>query len=529
MHKKLILSFLSISLSFQLFSQNQLIHDLNYSMYEEYYSENSKMHLNSKPFSYDQIIEVDSAMKISFKNKNAHPFFNNELYKKNTDIISLKINPILSSSAVFSADDGTFFYNRSIGAGFEFSHKRNIFLSFNYFVSQKNKLYKSDLQERYQIVPHYETANRISGYLHNFQSFTAEAAVKAGNHIYFHIGKGKHFWGHGYRSLFLSDNSNAYPYFKVAADIWKIKYIWLIMQTNDIQSAYGSLDYNLYQKAIFLHYFSLNLTERINVNFFESVITNPYDINGNYAGYEMSYFNPVIFYRPVEFYNGTSDNALMGIGLNIRLFKSLYLYSQFVLDDLIISRVNDGTGWWGNKYGLQTGIKSYNFMNIKGLFIRAELNFVRPYTYSHGQIGDYEDITNISYGSYVQALAHPLGANFIEAVAQLKYRSGRFLGYAQLNFAEKGIDDTNFTSYGGDIYMSYNLRPDDTGIRFLQGNQVNFTYARAGISYIINPAFDLILDSYVQYRDLEGMNEQYKFLFGIGLSTLIFNENNDFF
>jgi hypothetical protein len=111
-------------------------------------------------------------MKISFKNKNAHPFFNNELYKKNTDIISLKINPILSSSAVFSADDGTFFYNRSIGAGFEFSHKRNIFLSFNYFVSQKNKLYKSDLQERYQIVPHYETANRISGYLHNFQSFT---------------------------------------------------------------------------------------------------------------------------------------------------------------------------------------------------------------------------------------------------------------------------------------------------------------------------------------------------------------------
>jgi hypothetical protein len=88
---------------------------------------------------------------------------------------------------------------------------------------------------------------------------------------------------------------------------------------------------------------------------------------------------------------------------------------------------------------------------------------------------------------------------------------------------------TNFTSYGGDIYMSYNLRPDDTGIRFLQGNQVNFTYARAGISYIINPAFDLILDSYVQYRDLEGMNEQYKFLFGIGLSTLIFNENNDFF
>jgi hypothetical protein len=135
----------------------------------------------------------------------------------------------------------------------------------------------------------------------------------------------------------------------------------------------------------------------------------PMIINGNYAGYEMSYFNPVIFYRPVEFYNGTSDNALMGIGLNIRLFKSLYLYSQFVLDDLIISRVNDGTGWWGNKYGLQTGIKSYNFMNIKGLFIRAELNFVRPYTYSHGQIGDYEDITNISYGRLCSSIGSPIG------------------------------------------------------------------------------------------------------------------------
>ena len=124
-----------------------------------------------------------------------------------------------------------------------------------------------------------------------------------------------------YRSLFLSDQTGAYPYIKTTVDIWKIKYIWMCTKLSDFELFNGEDRSILYDKAAFIHYFSLNLTKRINFNFFEAIITNPYDLEGRRKGYELSYFNPVIFYRPVEFYSGSSDNSLMGIGLNIRLWK----------------------------------------------------------------------------------------------------------------------------------------------------------------------------------------------------------------
>ena len=123
----------------------------------------------------------------------------------------------------------------------------------------------------------------------------------------------------------------------------------------------------------------------------------------------MHFFNPVIFYRPVEFAAGTYDNALLGFGLNVRIFKNSYLYSQLIIDDLIISELKQATGWWGNKYGIQAGFKSYSLFNIDHLFFLSEINAVRPFTYSHAR-------DNINYGNYQMPMAHPEGANFLEAL-----------------------------------------------------------------------------------------------------------------
>ena len=298
----------------------------------------------------------------------------------------------------------------------------------------------------------------------------------------------------------------------------------MVAKLNDFEIANNiNTSIYLYKKAAFIHYFSLNITKRININFFETIITNPYDHNGNKTGYEAAYYNPVIFFRPVEFYSGTSDNSMLGLGANLRLFKSLHLYSQFILDDLLISTLNDGSGWWGNKFGIQAGLKAYNLLNVKGLFFRGEINIVRPYTYSHGQ---YENsISNLNYGHYNQSLAHPMGANFAEGIAEINYNKGRYMLSAKIILAKKGIDKDTI-SYGGNIYKSYELRPSSNGISFLQGEISNFAFADFNVSYLINPNYNLKFKIGAYHRkNTSNIGKSKNTVFYFGLSTCLFNED----
>ncbi|NPA67369.1 MAG: hypothetical protein GXO50_02045, partial [Chlorobi bacterium] len=382
------------------------------------------------------------------------------------------------------------------------------------------------LPEKYGIVPYYGKYNSKDGSEVNYFSWTGDIIFNAGEHIKFSAGRNKFFIGNGYRSLFLSDNSNASPYIKAEINVWKIKYIWTVLKLSDINlsaSAVQTYPVKLYDKAAFIHYLSLNITKRINFDFFEAIVTNPYDLDGRRSNYDLTYFNPVIFYRSAEFYEGSSDNSIIGAGLNIRAGKSTFIYSQFILDDLLISSLKDGSGWWGNKFGLQTGIKSYNTLNIKGLFSRFEFNAVRPYTYSHGEAYTTDGIADLNYGSYLQPAAHPSGANFAEGIFEIRYVKKRLSGSLIIILTEKG-EDTDSISMGGDIYKSYNLRPSDYGISFLQGEPTDTQIYNLKISYLINPEYNMFFNTGFYYRKEKNdflVSENSIIYFGI--TTGIFN------
>lgn len=522
----ILLLFSTISIN----AQNIRLHNDTKILKEQYVSSDSDFHLTIKPYTPGDFIKFDSLKKVEVSSKIANHLLNRDLLNFEDNNFKFKANPIIDSKIIYDLDESSLYSGYKLGLNLEASYKSKLFFSTDIFISRMNyPSFQSKYADSLGIISHYGTFISKTNDYYLYSSFTGELTYKASEHFYFHVGRGKNFLGNGYRSLFLSDNSNAYPYLKVTADIWKIKYIWMAAKLKDIQLLNPNFEAVLYDKAAFIHYLSLNLTKRINFNFFESIISNPYDQEGRKKGYEFAYFNPVIFFRPVEFYTGTSDNSLMGMGLNLRLWKSVYLYSQFILDDLIISKINDGSGWWGNKFGLQTGLKSYHLFNIQGFFFRGEVNIVRPYTYSHGEINTYEGVANLNYGNYFQELAHPTGANFIESLAEIRYQTGRFFTNAELVIAKKGTD-TDTVNYGSDIYLSYNLRPNDYGIRFLQGSAGNFIYAEFGASYMINPKYELMLETAIQYRSIKTQsNHRKNLIFNLGISTKIFNENYDYF
>jgi len=305
------------------------------------------------------------------------------------------------------------------------------------------------------------------------------------------FGHGNNFIGDGYRSLLLSDNPSPYPYLKLNTKFWKIKYTNTWMSLRDVRPAVTNSG-SFRTKYIANHYLSLNISKRLNLGFFESVMWE----NDNDRGFDLNYLNPVIFYRAIEFATGADGgNAIIGLTGKYKISNQMYAYGQWLIDEFSSSDIFGGEGSWKNKLGFQAGLKYFNAFNVRDLYLQAEYNQVRPYTYSHNSI-------TLNYGHNNQSMAHLWGANFREIIGIARYRKDRYFGSAKLIYGERGFDFSETGDYyGQDIYRDEADRPFDTGVEIGQGNTTNSFYSELEAGYIVNPTTNLKLFASFIYRD----------------------------
>lgn len=335
----------------------------------------------------------------------------------------------------------------------------------------------------------------------------------------FQIGKDKHFWGDGYRSLFLSDVSNSIPFLKISTSIWKIQYTSLFTCLKDA-TAPSHLKKDFLNKYGSFHCLSWNIAKRINIGLFESVVWQGTDPN-RVRNFDINYLNPVIFFRPVEYSLGSSDNALIGLSFKIKAAKTQQFYGQVILDEFLLSEVRAMNGWWGNKQGIQLGFKSFDLFTLKNLTFQTEINAVRPYTYAHGSVQQ-------NYANFNQPLAHPLGANFAESVTFLNYSCKKWMFETEFLFARYGKDE-NGKNYGQNIFESYTTRPHDYGNTFLQGLKTDLVYTKFKLAYYLIPSVNLMAEGGVILREEKNpvsfLNSTIIF---IGIKTALLNRYSDF-
>lgn len=323
-------------------------------------------------------------------------------------------------------------------------------------------------QERVALSQHfipglgYAVQDESAHVYHTHYSFGA-ARFAASKHFVFECGKSKHFWGDGYRSLILSDHASPAPYFGITTTLGKLRYQNLWMQLRDISKG-QPLSQSRFKYAA-MHALSYDLTPRLNASLYEWVIWQNSDTLSR-RGLDLYYLNPLVFYRPVEYSLGSPDNVILAGSLRWNLTESFQLYGQFVLDEFNLKLFRRGDGWWGNKIAGQAGLK-WN-TPAEGLNVLSEVNVARPFIYTHG--------SSIQAWTHVnQAMAHPLGANFMELCNRISYSHKRWRASEQLNLAAFGRDDdTNgdgvVENYGGNITRSYvNPYGGNFGHRMLQG------------------------------------------------------------
>ena len=509
-----------------------------YNVLDYHFNKGANSHTAVKPYVYSEIqnyVDLDAQKAQLMKNKTSwggRKLWNEHLFQIQSEDYWFTIDPIMDLQIGKDNSDVDYTYNNTRGIqiqgalGKKFSFSTTFYESQGRFADYVNRYAESIAPSggNPAIIPGRGIAKDFKTDAYDYPVAEAYLSFTPNKYFNFQLGHGKNFIGDGYRSMFLSDNTTSYPFFKINTSFWKIKYTNIWMSLRDVRPEVT--EEGVYKpKFVAMHYLSWNVTKKLNIGLFESVIWD--DTNGR--GFDVNYLNPVIFYRAIEFSTGSrSGNALIGLSAKFKWNERFSLYTQLILDEMTIGEVGSGDGYWGNKNGFQIGVKYHHAFGVDNLHLQLEYNSVRPYTFAH-------NFPVLNYGHSNQSLGHSWGSNFYEVVGIANYTKGRWYGNLKLNIGKKGFDIVGDpASYGGDIYRDYSDREGDYGQEIGQGNTTNIFIGDLQVGYLMNPATNLKLFSSFTYRNFkpDSINPVFEATnttwFNIGLRTDLFDWSFDF-
>jgi hypothetical protein len=496
MTRKIILLFLFSFLFKYSFAQEYLFplnRDMEIRIEPYLQSDTGNFHSALKPFTMGElrkISPVDSVFTpIVEETKFTQTWLGRKIFKEhfldvNTDDIHLSVDPIFNFQGGRELINNTNEYVNTRGILVQADVNQKFFF-YTGFTENRSQFinYVNDFVNSTNVAPGQGRVKKVSDNVYDFSNARGGIAYTLNRHFDFLLAYDKNFVGDGYRSLLLSDNAYSYPFLRLNMTFWKFKYSAIYAVFQDHITGFDN-DSGYAKKFGRFNYLDLNIGKknRVSVGIFEGVIS----VQDANRSFDLNYINPVIFLRPVEYSIGSPDNELLGLNMKIKINANNVLYGQLLLDEFVLKEVKSGNGWWGNKQALQGGFKSFNIFKVKSLNVQSELNYVRPYTYQHRLNGP-------NYSEYNQALAHPLGANFIESVSFINYRWKNLFVEGKFIYSEIGLDRPfeNDGNDGNNIYNDYAYHGPDYGHYTLDGIHTKLIYKDLRVNYLINPKTNL--------------------------------------
>ena len=360
-----------------------------------------------------------------------------------------------------------------------------------HFITEKYPTYLQAIADSLSIMPGigFATSDKNGSIAHYYEG---HIGYQAGKHFHFEVGRGKHFWGDGYRSLLLSQNTAPYPYFRLDTRVWNLKFVNLIGQFRDRVPGVPFSDTR--HKYGALHSLSWNISKRVNISFYEMVIWQEKDSLSD-RGLDLNYMHPLLFLRPVEYAQGSADNVMLGFSFSIKSNTNQLVYGSIIIDEFLLDEVYNGEGWWANKFGGQIGVKSFDTFT-EGLHFQLEINAVRPFTYTHGSRLQ-------SYGNQNQGLAHSFNTNFRELMLLARYEMKDWTFLVSASAAEYGRDRVD-ENYGGDLFRSYVNPFNKYGNTVGQGEHHVYWMQRVEVSRELKSGLQAFADIMIRSEYVDG-------------------------
>ncbi|MBL4656745.1 MAG: hypothetical protein JKX73_02005 [Flavobacteriales bacterium] len=303
--------------------------------------------------------------------------------------------------------------------------------------------YLDNFEAQYDVIPGQGRTKTFKTTGYDYAMASGVISFSPNKRLNIQLGNGKHHLGDGYRSLALSNNAFNYPFLKVSSCFGPFQYTNLFMglQNLHVELPTSAQTEERYQRKIAtMHHLDWVVNKKLTIGVFEQMIWAKSSSKGKFKMNTdaISFVNPIIFVRPLQYGMADENNVLVGMNAKLRWPKKTEFYSQIVVDDPK-----------SNKSGFQIGVKTWA---VKKLVIRAEFNRVLPLTYTH-----IDSTRNFTH--YNQALAHPAGAGFAEASLSFSYYLKDFFFIFRLNNIYYDSDirteimksDTSFTEIVGPL------------------------------------------------------------------------------
>jgi len=287
------------------------------------------------------------------------------LYEVHVKDFDLVINPVIQVIGGKESDNDETLYLNTRGLTLRGRIANKIgFYTYLTDNQEKDPLYVRDWVNMRKAVP------GAGGYkpfkTTGYDYFDARGGItfNATKYIDITFGYDRNFIGNGYRSMMLSNSGNSNLFLKFNTRIWKINYQNLFMELHNADDRIG--DKLLGKKYAAIHHLDIALTKWLNMGLFEGVVF------GRKDRFDFGYLNPIIFYRSIEFQNGSFDNSIAGLDLKANLGRKVQLYGQLCLDEFLLSEITKSNGWWGNKWAIQAGAKYIDAFGITKRCIQGE-------------------------------------------------------------------------------------------------------------------------------------------------------------
>jgi hypothetical protein len=277
--------------------------------------------------------------------------------------------------------------------------------------------------------------------------------------------------------LFLSNqNSAPFDFIKLDLKYKKIRYTFFhgSIVGND------STGVQLTSKYLVLHRLEIGpvFNDIFKIGFNEMLVYSNIPVN-------FAFLNPISFLTSAdlntELPGKNSNNALLGIDMQLFPVKNLTFQATLLIDDLNFETISDTSKSSGdNKFAYQFGMNWQNAFMVPNLGFTYEYTKIDPFVYSHREI-------NNSYSHWSLPLGHELNPNSDEHAFKLAYNFGSRLAIGliyKLQRSGMNITDSlgNITFNAGSNIL-YGRGDTEHKNTFLQGLRVNRNILQAELTW----------------------------------------------
>ena len=339
------------------------------------------------------------------------------------------------------------------------------------------------------VVPGQGRTKPFNGRAYDFAWATGNISWSPRRSINVQLGQGRHFVGHGYRSMLLGDNGFTYPFLKVSYLGWqdrlqyttihgRLQMLQRLPEENITDTLFETSSESLfYWKPVSFHHLSVHLGP-VELGLFEASVFKALDSAGT-RPFNALTLNPIIgLNTALNGFDG-DHKQVVGIDLCVKITDKLNVYGQ---------GVTDGPG----RFGWQAGFRWFDLFGTD-LHLQMEYNHASPFLYMQRD-------RLMNYSHTQEALAHPYGAYFDEAVAIVDYRiKEKVLLQAKVNLATYHLNgpDSLGNNFGSDI-----LRNDLPALGAMGPLVRNLTYVDLSVSYLLNQMSNMRFTMGYWMRDL---------------------------